>query len=200
MRNDLIHQSSEFDCGPTCMVNAMRYLFDRKEIQPGVLKQIWIMEIDTYCDQGHVGRHGTSRASMKYMTEWLAEYGRGCKFPIASEFVEDGAAVIEPGGKAWKCLESGGCIIMRCYTGGIAHYVLLTKILPSGEIGLFDPYAEDPKFEGEGRRVVEGHPKEMNRAVRWDLLNLEDRSCDYAMGEPEIRELILLSRRDEKKE
>ena len=39
---------------------------------------------------------------------------------------------------------------MRCYTGRIAHYVLLTKILPNGEIGLFDPYAEDPKFEGEG--------------------------------------------------
>ncbi len=83
---------------------------------------------------------------------------------------------------------------MRCYTGKIAHYVLLTKILPSGEIGLFDPYAENPEFEGEGRRVVEGHPKEMNRAVRWDLLNLEDRSCDYAMGEPEVREMILLSR------
>ncbi len=84
MKNDLIHQSCEFDCGPTCMVNAMRYLFDREEIQPGVLKHIWIMGIDTYCDHGHIGRHGTSRASMKYMTEWLQEYGRGCKFPISA--------------------------------------------------------------------------------------------------------------------
>lgn len=178
------------------MVNAMRYLFDREEIHPGVLKQIWIMGIDTYCDHGRVGRHGTSRASMKYMTEWLQEYGRGCKFPIAAEFLGDGEAVVTPEGKAWACLEQGGCIIMRCYTGKIAHYVLLTRILSDGEIGLFDPYAENPEFEGEGRRVVEGHPKEMNRAVRWDLLNLEDRACDYAMGEPEVREMILLSRRD----
>ena len=198
MKNNLIDQSSEFDCGPTCMVNAMRYLFEREEIQPGVLKHIWLMGIDTYCDQGRVGGHGTSRASMRYMTEWLEEYGRGCRFPVTAQFLEGEKAVVEPESEAWKCLESGGCAVMRCYTGKISHYVLLTRILPNQEIGLYDPYAEEPDFKGEGRRVVKDCPKEMNRAVRYDLLNLEDRDCDYAMGEYEVRELILIRRKERK--
>lgn len=197
MKNDLIHQSSEFDCGPTCMVNAMRFLFEREEIHPGILKHIWLMGIDTYCEHGHVGGHGTSRASMQYMTHWLEEYGKGCKFPVRAEYLDGTDAVVEPESKAWKCLERGGCAVMRCLTAKIPHYVLLTTILPENEIGLFDPYAEDPKFEGEGRRVVEGHPKTMNRAVRYDLLNLEDVECDYAQGLLADRELILIWRRTE---
>ena len=34
MKNDLISQSSEYDCGPTCMTNAIRFLYEREESQP----------------------------------------------------------------------------------------------------------------------------------------------------------------------
>ena len=198
MKNALIHQSSEYDCGPTCMVNAIRYLFEREEIQPGVLKHIWVMGNDTYCDKGCLGCHGTSRASMRYMADWLREYGRGCCFPVYAEFLCDGDAVMAPGTKAWDFLQQGGCVIMRCYADKIPHYVLLTAVLPGDEVGLFDPYEEDPEFEGEGRRVVAGYPKQMNRAVRYDLLNLEDMS-DYAMGKYDVRELVLIRRTDRDK-
>ncbi len=32
MKNLLIYQSTEYDCGPTTLTNAIRYLFDREEI------------------------------------------------------------------------------------------------------------------------------------------------------------------------
>ena len=197
MKNQLIYQSSEYDCGPTTVLNAIRFLFEREEIQPAILKHIWLMGIDTYCDAGHIGCHGTSHASMRYMAEWFRGYGKGCSFPVRAEYLEGGDAVLEPGSAAWKCLEKGGCVVMRCYTGKIPHYVLLTELLDGGEIGLFDPYEEEPDFTGPGRRVVEGRPREMNRAVRYDLINLTEPE-DYAMGELSERDLLLIWR-DKKK-
>ncbi len=195
MKNDLIHQSSEYDCGPTCLVNALRFLYEREEIQPGMLQRIWIMGNDTCCEKGGPGCRGTSRASMRYMADWLREYGRNCRFPVDAEFLCDGDAAVAPGNRVWAALEEGGCAVMRCYAGEIPHYVLLTAVLPHGEIGLFDPYAEDPDFREAGRRVVTGFPKQMNRAVRYDLLNRTDKA-DYAMGEPAEREIVILRRTD----
>ena len=191
MKNLLNYQSSEYDCGPTSMTNAIRYLFDREEIAPGVLKHIWVMGNDTFCDEGQIGKHGTSKASMRYMAAWLNAFGKGCKFPIQAEFLELEDAVVLPGTRTWQCLEEGGCAVMRCFSGGYGHYVLLTRILSDHEIGFFDPYEEEPEFEGEGRRVIEGQPRVMNRAAYTEIINGADES-DYAMGKSEIRELLLL--------
>ena len=196
MKNDLICQSSEYDCGPTSVTNAIRFLFEREEILPGLLKHIWLMGIDTYCDQGHVGCRGTSKSSMRYMADWFNAYGESMKFPIGAEFLEMEAARVVPGEKAWQCLEKGGCAVMRCVTGGIPHYVLLTALLPDDEIGLFDPYDEEPVFQEPGRRVILGKSKQYNRAVRREFINAEDES-DYAMGKTECREMLLLWKKAE---
>ena len=198
MKNDLIYQSSEYDCGPTSLTNAIRYLFEREEILPGLLKHIWLMGNDTYCEKGCVGCHGTSKAAMRYMADWFNCYAKGWHFPIAAEFLENEQAEITPGGRAWDCLQKGGCAVMRCTAGGIGHYVLLTAILPDNEIGLFDPYEEEPDFKEPGRRAVSGKPKEYNRAVRFDLLNLQNKS-DYAMGAYKDRELLLIWRTEQTK-
>lgn len=199
MKNDLISQSSEYDCGPTCLLNAIRFLFEREEIQPGLLKQIWMMGNDTYCEKGRLGCHGTSRAAMCYMADWLREYAKGCRFPVDAMFFCGASAQMAPGTPAWDWIDRGGCAVMRCFADKIPHYVLLTRLLPGGEVGLFDPYDEEPDFREPGRRVIAGRPREMNRAVRYELLNLEDTS-DYAMGEPAVRELLLIRRADEAKE
>lgn len=193
MKNMLIYQSSEFDCGPTSVTNAIRFLYQREEIVPHLLKHIWVMGNDTFCSEGQVGKHGTSKASMRYMAEWMCAFGQGCKFPIRAKFLELDAAQVVPGSETWQCLEQGGCAVMRCVTGGIPHYVLLTRVLENGEIGLFDPYEEEPEFDGPGRRVVEDQTRVMNRAVRYDLLNLTG-DTDYAMGRPEDREMLLIWR------
>ena len=196
MKNLLIYQSSEYDCGPVSVTNAIRYLYEREEIVPHLLKHIWVMGNDTFCEQGQVGKVGTSKASMRYMADWMNAFGKGCKFPIAARFLEMDEAEITPGSTAWKCLEAGGCIVIRCITGDIPHYVLLTRILPGDEIGLFDPYEEEADFEDDPScRAVEDAPRVMNRAVRYSRLNQTD-SADYAMGKPEIREMLLIWRND----
>ena len=71
----------------------------------------------------------------------------------------------------------------------------LTAVLPDNEIALFDPYEDDPDFKEPGRRIIPGEPKKYNRAVRYDLLNLQDES-DYAMGPLPKREVLLIWRQE----
>ena len=198
MKNDLIHQSTEYDCGPTCLVNALRFLFEREEIPPDALRHIWMTGLDTCCAQGQ-GFRGTSRWAMGYLSSWLDELGGDGRLPVAAACLMGDAAEVSPGSRAWECLAAGGCAVMRCWAGGIPHYVLLTALLPQGEVGLFDPYAEEPVFRAPGRRVIHGEGKRMNRGVAFGLINREDQE-DYAMGERQDRELVLLWRRAREQE
>ena len=38
MKNPLHYQLSEYDCGPTSMMNAIAYLFEREEIPPEAIR------------------------------------------------------------------------------------------------------------------------------------------------------------------
>ena len=195
MKNDLIHQSSEYDCGPTSVTNAIRFLFEREEIPPVVLKNIWAMGIDAFSIDGEAGKAGTSKASMRYMAYWFESYAEKCHFPIRATFLDMEFASVRSGSLAWNCLQNGGCAVMRCALGGDGHYVLLTKIVNENEIGIFDPYEEEPETDDPGRRHIYDAPKVMNRIVRADYLNLTDES-DYAMGPMEQREILLFWRSD----
>ncbi len=42
MKNLLNYQSSEYDCGPVSLTNAIRYLFDREVIYPDIIKYIML--------------------------------------------------------------------------------------------------------------------------------------------------------------
>ena len=47
MKNLLNYQSSEYDCGPVSLTNAIRYLFDREVIYPDIIKYIMLYCLDT---------------------------------------------------------------------------------------------------------------------------------------------------------
>lgn len=197
MKNKLIHQSSNYDCGPTSVTNAMRFLFEREEIPPALLKQIWTMGLDTFSAEGEPGREGTSKAAMRYMAAWFDCYAAKHAFPLKSAFLDMELSSFEPGSLPWRCLEKGGCAVLRVELGH-GHYVLLTGLLPDGEIGLFDPYDEYPDKGDPGVRYVLDAPKQMNRAVRPETLNLEGGS-DYAQGPLDRRECLLFWRPEERR-
>lgn len=195
VKNRLIHQTSDYDCGPTSVTNAMRFLFERSEIPPAVLKHIWAMGIDTFSSDGEPGKEGTSKASMRYMAAWFECFAEKCRFPIKSTFLDMDFATVRPGSLAWRCLERGGCVVMRCSLGGDGHYVLLTRILSPDRVGLFDPYAEYSTGDDPARQTVEDQPKVLNRIVDAAIFDGTDLS-DYAMGPLEKRELLLFWRSD----
>ena len=68
MKNLLIYQSTEYDCGPTTLTNAIRYLFDREEIYPDIVKYIMLYCLDSYNEAGEVGKRGTSASAMMFLS------------------------------------------------------------------------------------------------------------------------------------
>ena len=40
MKNPLHYQLSDYDCGPTSVLNAVAYLFEREDIPPEILRNL----------------------------------------------------------------------------------------------------------------------------------------------------------------
>lgn len=195
MKNKLIYQTTNFDCGPTSVTNAMRFLFEREEIPPVVLKHIWTMGIDAYSESGEPGKAGTSKAAMRYMAAWFECFADKCGFPLKATFLDSDFASLYKGSLTWRCLEKGGCAVVRCWHGNTGHYVLLTELVSDEVIGLFDPYDGDPDEGDPDWRHVYDDPKRKNRVVRAELLNRTD-VVTYAMGDVDRREVLLFWRSD----
>ena len=192
MKNVLLTQTTEYDCGPTTLVNALRFLFEREDIPPALIRTIWLHTNDTYDERGQKGCRGTSKACVRYLCEFFNDYGEHCHFPIRAAFTDKEAAEIAPGSAAMRCLETGGVVMIRCWLENCPHYVLLTGVMEQG-VALFDPY-EDTQFydwKQDGVLRVEDEPRRWNRIVTMDRLNAVDNQ-DYAMGEVCKRESLLI--------
>ena len=73
MKNLLIYQSTEYDCGPTTLTNAIRYLFDREEIYPDIVKYIMLYCLDSYNEAGEVGKRGHDVFKQLAHPVWTSE-------------------------------------------------------------------------------------------------------------------------------
>lgn len=173
MKTPLLHQSTQFDCGTTSMVNALVYLFERDEIPPEVVDYIHAVTLDR--NVGHsADRYGTSGRALAYLASWLNDYAERCGFPIRCQALSGDELSGAEGSALVEGLRSGGVAVAGCCLGA-DHYVLITGI-DDDTVRLFDPYYDTwPLHELEGTRVVgvrmvEDEPFSCNREVeRWVL-------------------------------
>ena len=87
MKNPLHYQISEYDCGPTSMLNAIIYLFDREQIPPDIIRSIMLYCLDCYGACGAPGKSGTSCAAMMFLSNWLNGCGTAGLLSISSRFI-----------------------------------------------------------------------------------------------------------------
>ncbi len=66
MKNPLHYQISEYDCGPTSMLNALSFLFEREDIPPEVIRNVMLYTLDCYSNEWHKGKSGTSPMAMMF--------------------------------------------------------------------------------------------------------------------------------------
>lgn len=196
MKNLLNYQSSEYDCGPVTLTNAIRYLFEREDIYPDVIKYIMLYCLDSYNEAGEIGKSGTSASAMMFLSNWLNQFGRIKHFPILCEFLSGSDVHISQTGKIISALQQGGVVLVRLFLE-VEHYVLLTGIEGSS-LYLFDPYYEeldDPELSEEyfepGILFITDQPKRANRLVSIERLNRTGKGF-YEMGPYEIREAVIL--------
>lgn len=190
LKNRLNYQTSEFDCGPTTLINAIRYLYEREEVLPEIIKTIMLYTLDLYDHNGEFGKRGTSRMAMMFLSNWFNEFAKTKNYPIHTELVVDEKVWVNQNSKITECLQQGGAVIICVWLGETKHYVLLTDI--EGEyLCMFDPYDWEGPLDEVTIIGVEGHPKKMNRQVKIDIINKEDNGF-YALGEVQGREAMII--------
>ena len=189
MKNPLHYQISEYDCGPTSMLNAIIYLFDRDEIPPEVIRNTMLYCLDCYSKEGIPGKRGTSRAAMMFLSNWLNEFGNLGMMTVSSEYLSGSEVYIGPGSRINQALSHGGGAGGRMVFGE-THYVL-----PSGgkdgRILLFGPFFLGETFEGKDILTYLEHPRAYNREVPFRYFNREE-DVLYALGKVNAREAVLV--------
>lgn len=196
MKNLLNYQTSEYDCGPVSLLNGIRYLFEREEIVPDLVKFVMLYCMDSYNEDGELCKHGTSAAAMNYMASWMNHFGEVKKFPLACEFFTGEEVTISPESRIGRALTQGGVVVVHVFLG-VPHYVLLTGI-ENGRVLLFDPFYEeidDPELDEEYStdeiEFILDRPKKANRSVSIERMNRT--SMDYyEMGEYCCREALIM--------
>lgn len=189
MKNPLNYQATEYDCGPTTMLNAISYLFRREDIPPDIAKTIMQYCLDGYNDKGEAHKKGTSDMAICFLANWLNHFGKVRKFPIYCETISEEEVYIGPNSKITSCLQQKGVVVAKVMLG-CWHYVLLTGI-DKEYVYLFDPYFRQRPFDREGVEIIHGEPKKMNRKVWHQIMNDTGRTY-YALGKKEERECVLI--------
>ncbi len=196
MKNLLNYQSSEYDCGPVALTNAIRFLFEREVIYPDMIKYIMLYCLDSYNEEGEVGKKGTSASAMMFLSNWLTQFGKMKNFPISSEFISGEAVTLSQNSHVIYALQQGGAVVLRLYLG-VPHYVLLTGI-EGDSLYLFDSYYEeedDPELDEEyhepGITFISDQPKRANRLISIDRLNRLTQNY-YEMGPMAEREACIV--------
>lgn len=196
MKSPLNYQITEYDCGPTTLLNAVSFLFRREEIPPDIIKHITLYTLDAYNDKGEFGKNGTSRMAMMFLSEWLNQFGKAKHFPVHSEFLAREEVFIAQNSRLVVALQQGGAVVVRVRHGNW-HYVLLTGA-DDRFIYLFDPYYRKQPFQRKDLGLITDKPYSHNRRVSYAALNSAGRGA-YALGPKETREATILFNRDTQK-
>jgi len=192
MRSPLRYQATEYDCGPTSMTNAIIYMFDRNEIPPDVMRHIGQGTLDSFDENGHVGRYGTSGAAIRYFGSWLNELRYAGLLPIESRFAEKEDVYWGEGSGLTEAVVHGSAIVLHVFLNGYGHYILVTG-KDGNRCRVFDPYYSRQEPAGSGVIKVADQPFSHNLLVPEEILNGTSIE-DYSMGAVSTREALIISR------
>jgi hypothetical protein len=189
MKNPLRYQMTEYDCGPTSMLNAISYLFQREDIPPEIVRNIVLYCLDCYGPDGACGKCGTSCTAMMFLSNWLNSFGQAGHLPVSSRYLSGESVHLRQDSAIRDALYRRGVAVARVDLEGW-HYVLLTGFR-GDQVCLFDPYYRNTSFTDGNLQMVSDHPAAYNRIVPAAYFDRESRTV-YAFGPVEGREAVLL--------
>lgn len=189
MKIPLRYQMTEYDCGPTSMLNAISYLFDREDIPPEIVRSIMIYCLDCFGADGASGKCGTSCMAMMFLSNWLNGFGHAGHLPLSSQYLSGREVNFSQNSRLRDALSRGGAAVVRVDLDGW-HYVMLTGIKDDC-VYLFDPYCLAKPFDDSALKMVDDHPNEYNRIVPIRYFEREEREL-YSFGPVENREAVLI--------
>ncbi len=192
MKSPLSYQISEYDCGQATLLNAIRFLFNRGEIPPIILKYITQCTLDTINNNGEIGKFGTSSYAIEYLANWINSSSDNLNINLEAKILKDEDVNIN-NKEFIDCVSGNGVAILKVWSD-CEHYVLCTGI---GEkhVYIFDPYyLEDYEYDKDSDVVmISNKPFEYNRIVSKRRLE-EDSKNDYSLVKNNESIILLLYR------
>ena len=189
MKIPLHYQISDYDCGPTSILNAISLLFEREEIPPEIVRNIMLYCLDCHGNDGIPGKLGTSCSAMMFLSNWLDNFGKQGLLPVSSSYISREKVYIGQNSLINDTLIRGGAVVARLFYDEW-HYVLITGI-KGNNLLLFDPYYREEAFDDESIKIVLDKPFEYNRIVPASYFN-NDKEELYSFAGIDTREAVLL--------
>jgi hypothetical protein len=189
MKNPMHYQISEYDCGPTSVLNGIIYLFERDEVPPEIIRNVMLYCLDCYNKDGVPGKSGTSCSAMMFLSNWLNNAGENGLMDISSQYLSCENVYLGQNSTINDALKRGGAVVVRMFYDEW-HYVLFTGVQEE-RVYLFDPYYVDQDFSDPNIVVTNGEPFRYNRIVPEAYFNREE-ECLYSFGPKELREAVVL--------
>ncbi len=191
MKIPLHYQMTEFDCGPTAVMNAIQYLYEGNEIPPDFPKKVMGYCLDGYDDNGIAYRTGTTKSAMRFLADWFDQYSEMTGYPIHCEYLEREEVNMQPGGKIIRALQQGSVVVVRCVFD-VGHYITITG-MDDTYLHVWDPYYMDKQMKIPGVVYDNDHEKEYNRLIKPEVLEQSGEEI-YAMDGLSKRNALIFSR------
>lgn len=198
MKAPFRQQASNYDCAPTTVLNALTYLFHRKEIPPYVLRRIYneCLDVERY--------RGTSTSAVQDLGYWLQHYREKgfANFALESKFLYGPQVHFKPSSKIIRTLESNGVALLCVRSSrNYWHYILCIR-LEDKWLHCFDPHPPSNQFKNHDAVQFLGISRdhEPNLLIRIDWLEKNISRTNsaaerkYVLGDKEERECLLLNR------
>jgi len=188
------YQVSEYDCVPTAIVNAVSYLFHRKEIPPMVIRHVYLYCMDTVSRDARFGIGGTSKLAVRLLGNWLSSY-KTKKFSVTTEFLDKERVSLKTGGTIHACLEKGGVVLCNILLGSREeHYVMITAIEDQW-VYCFDSYKRTSVRGMQGKIKLMNHDngRAPNLKIKKDWFE-QTGTNRFCLGPFNIRESLLIWR------
>jgi hypothetical protein len=189
MKIPLSYQRTEYDCGPTSILNAISFLFAREDIPPDILRYVATYTLDCYGDSGEACKSGTSQMAMMFLSNWLNQYAKAKKLPISCEYVSGERVRVSEHSEIAGALQQGGAAVVRLIYG-CWHYVTLTGVTRDAA-EMFDPYYRAHPFKRGDIKLIKDKPRAANRKVKFDAFSRPGKS-PYSLGPEKTREAIII--------
>lgn len=190
MKTPLRFQITEYDCGSISLINCITKLFERNEIPVELIKSINTYTLDCYDQNGELGKRGTSREAVKFLSRWICDYANNHSFGLKLKYLSGSEVTLEA---VEKCIRAGGVVNFRTYQQG-EHYVTITAI-DDENVYIFDPYylPQNSYKNTKNIEIIFDKPFDYNRKVKKQHF-IKNTKTEFSLGPTEKREAVLFNR------
>ena len=190
MRVPLNYQVSEYDCAPATLLNAISYLFDRRDIPPIIVRHIYMYSLDTVGRGNKLGRAGTSRLALRLLAEFLSSY-KTQHYSLKTEYLEGEEVTLN---KITQCFDSGGVAMCNVLLSKAEEHFILAQYAKGDWIYCFDAYYRT-RLQGLSKqvRVLQSEDgRQPNLAIQKDWFDSSTKKRRFCLGWRRQRECLLI--------